>query len=360
MIGGHAVFTASVGFALGRDRTIGEGIREAITYACRWHEAGFGTIPEKVAYPLSSIHDWKDKGADHSIQCAVFDQEKASKSLFLFYDDAGDEANVTGVAEAIVRVGSKEIAKFPRAVFSSVSWVDPREVETYRHVAALVGEYLKRETTKPLSFAVFGPPGSGKSFGVSTVAETLDMISQPPLQFNLSQWESADRLVTAFHNVREVSVKGRIPLVFFDEFDSKLVNQPLGWLKYFLTPMNDGKFRAGDSEYSLGKSVFVFAGGTSETLQQFQKECRDEFGKAAKAPDFLSRLQGHVDVLGPSPRPNDPNDALHVVRRALILRGMLEKKAKSLFADAVLGIHPEVLQKLLTANYRHGARSVKS
>ena len=73
--------------------------------------------------------------------------------------------------------------------------------------------------------------------------------------------------------------------------------------------------------------MFVFAGGTSETFQQFQDECSPTIAKtkaankkpdkaankapdkaANKARDFLSRLQGHVDVLGLSPRPNDPND----------------------------------------------------
>jgi hypothetical protein len=66
-------------------------------------------------------------------------------------------------------------------------------------------------------------------------------------------------------------------------------------------------------------------------------------------------------VLGPSPRRNGSRDELYVVRRALILRDMLEKKAKSLInTDGVLGIHPEVLQKLLTVKYRHGARSMEA
>ena len=43
----------------------------------------------------------------------------------------------------------------------------------------------------------------------------------------------------------------------------------LGWLKYFLAPMQDGVFRVGDSIHPIGKAIFVFAGGTSSTYNQF-------------------------------------------------------------------------------------------
>ena len=358
MIGAHAVFAAAVGSALAERRLIRDGIREAITYASKWHEAGFGVKADQVGYPLSEIGRWKAKGADSAIQSVSIDQANTTGRLFLLNDTNGDEIDLDELARKIVVSGPKEIATLPRAVFSGVAWVDPREVETYRHVAALVGEYLKREAKRPLSIAVFGPPGSGKSFGVKMVAKALGDLF--PLEFNVSQWDSATRLVTAFHKAREVSVTGGVPLVFFDEFDSTLGPQLLGWLRYFLAPMNDGKFRDADSEYSLGKTVFVFAGATSHTFREFRKKCRAPEARAAKAPDFLSRLRGHVDVLGPSPPRDDSADPLYVVRRALVLRDLLKNKGKSLFAGDDLRIHPEVLKLLLSANYQHGARSLEA
>ena len=152
------------------------------------------------------------------------------KPLFLFYADDRNEANLTDVAETIVLLGSAAIAKFPRAIFGPVSWVDPREVEAYRHVAALVGEYLKRETAnRPLSFAVFGPPGSGKSFGVKRVAETLGMTSQTPLQFNLSQ--SGDLpLASSLPSINSGSQPSRGKSLSFSSTSSTRcsVIQPLG------------------------------------------------------------------------------------------------------------------------------------
>ena len=36
--------------------------------------------------------------------------------------------------------------------------------------------------------------------------------------------------------------------------------------------MQDGVFRVGDSVHPIGKAIFVFAGGTSSTYQQFSGE----------------------------------------------------------------------------------------
>ena len=36
--------------------------------------------------------------------------------------------------------------------------------------------------------------------------------------------------------------------------------------------MNDGEFKHGETMHPIGKSIFVFAGGTSDTLQEFARE----------------------------------------------------------------------------------------
>jgi len=93
--------------------------------------------------------------------------------------------------------------------------------------------------------------------------------------------------------------------VFFDEFDSPFEGK-LGWLKYFLSPMQDGTFRDGESVHPIGKSIFVFAGGINSTFAAFSQdglkgqEKEQEF-KNAKVPDFISRLCGYVNILGPRP-----------------------------------------------------------
>ena len=80
---------------------------------------------------------------------------------------------------------------------------------------------------------------------------------------------------------------GKIPLVFFDEFDSAFKGK-LGWLKYFLAPMQDGVFRLGDSVHPIGKAIFVLAGGTSSTYRQF---CGEDFEDGTEYKQFLKEFK---------------------------------------------------------------------
>ena len=77
-----------------------------------------------------------------------------------------------------------------------------------------------------------------------------------------------------------------------------------------------------------------------------------------KGPDFMSRLHGHLNILGPNPRRADgagaaTADRTYPIRRALILRALLGAGK-----DDVLRLDAGLLHALLTVpEYRHGARS---
>ena len=51
------------------------------------------------------------------------------------------------------------------------------------------------------------------------------------------------------------------PVFFFDEFDAASDGAPLGWLSWFLAPMQDGVVLAPGGAWKVGKAVFIFAGG---------------------------------------------------------------------------------------------------
>src|SRR5205807_6673337 len=147
---------------------------------------------------------------------------------------------------------------------------------------------------------VFGAPGSGKSFGISEVAKSLLPGQIEVRQYNLSQFSDPTNLLDAMHQVRDIGLSGLIPLVFWDEFDTSLNAQPLGWLRHFLAPMQDGSFQEGQVTHSIGRSIFVFAGGVYESMKTFGQKMSPEQSQEAKGPDFVSRLKGYVNATGPN------------------------------------------------------------
>lgn len=268
----------------------------------------------------------------------------------------------------------------PIAKFNFLLTVDRKEIEFLHHLKSLISEYLQNKNNQPLSIAVFGSPGSGKSFSIKQLAKTLDLPDQEirDITFNLSQFNEnnpAD-LYQAFHAVRDISLSGKIPLVFWDEFDSK----NLAWLRYFLAPMQDGEFQEGQLIHNIGKSIFVFAGGTCSCMEEFEEKAKT--AKSEKGPDFLSRIKGFINVMGPNPTLcyADQNDCKlnlddettiinfaknadpeYVIRRAILINSLLQIGYKQLFKNDTLQIDDGVLNALLLVpKFKHGTRSMET
>jgi hypothetical protein len=281
-----------------------------------------------------------------------------------------------GPATAVAILGDKALAHVPHLSCGKLTTVDREEIESLRIIHALVSDYLDHDSgKKPLSLAVFGPPGSGKSFAVKQLAASLPGRRTSILEFNLAQFAGPQDLIGALHQVRDEVLRGTTPFVFFDEFDSNAYK----WLTFLLAPMQDGTFQDERATHPVGKCVFIFAGGTSRDMEHFGPRDLDEVGtaatdedrqaaerfKLAKGPDFKSRLAGYLNVLGPNPReiPRhgsgqlevDPHDACFPVRRALFLRGVLGVKGSER-----LEIDRGILAALLRIpRYEHGARSLE-
>jgi hypothetical protein len=283
-----------------------------------------------------------------------------------------------GKARRIALLGTAALDNVPYARFGKLFTTDRDEIEALRNLKRLMEAYAEENgDAKPLSLAVFGPPGAGKSFGIKQVAEAvIEKDRRDILVFNLSQFDDPEDLIGAFHQVRDKVLEGKLPLVFWDEFDS----QDYRWLQYLLAPMQDGKFQERQITHPIGRCVFVFAGATCSTFEDFgppetppsDKEKDHERHRLAvenfrlkKGPDFKSRLHGFLNVLGPNPRrrfngtawEDDPADVCFPVRRAILLRSMLGLMTESagrtrLDMDAGL-----VCALLEIRRYRHGSRS---
>jgi hypothetical protein len=269
--------------------------------------------------------------------------------------------DVRSMAASIVLHGDEAACRdIPAERIGAWTSIDRVEIESMRSARAIAREYLLQDNpTRPLSLAVFGPPGSGKSFAIKQMTRNTGSIPQQlsVLEFNLSQLRSPDDLPQAFQAVRDCAVERKLPLVFWDEFDTALEGSELGWVSRFLAPMQDGVFTERGINRPIGPAIFIFAGGTHATMASFKSRAMQL--PEAKATDFLSRLRGYLDILGPNPMSSD--DRSYVLRRALLLRGLLSSKAPGVRRQDRIDIDPGVLRAFLDiSTYVHGARSMES
>jgi hypothetical protein len=293
-----------------------------------------------------------------------------------------------GPARRLALIGPSALEDVPWARFGKYFTVDRREIEALRSLRQMMLSYRDGGAQKqPLSLAAFGAPGSGKSFALKQIAEGVFGEKNPILEFNLSQFDGPADLIGAYHQVRDHVLGGKTPVAFWDEFDSRKYY----WLQYLLAPMQDGLFQDGQVTHSIGKCVFVFAGGTSHDFANFgppetppadetvdERKDRNERTVAfamAKGPDFRSRIAGYFNVMGPNRRPNpgarpggvpisDPSaeEPDFPIRRAIMLRSTLGyvKDREGDRENDVMEIDRGLLTALLEVpSYRHGMRSME-
>jgi hypothetical protein len=263
------------------------------------------------------------------------------------------------------------------------------ELESYRSVQLLMEEAMNPENKSILSIAVFGPPGSGKSFVSKRIAESACLAASIQLDLkniNLASISDSDQLTDKINKsfeeykkeAKKVKEGGRNQLIlFFDEFDCTVNDKNLGWLKTFLPMMQDGEFSLNNNTFDedyhkkYNQPILIFAGGTSYTYSSFSRhespgdpEDLLRFAQA-KGPDFVSRLRGHIDILGPSK--TSELDEGYVIRRAILLRSSflnrIKESDKSINANSSLYhilYKPFVRAMLTVSKYKHGARSMEA
>jgi hypothetical protein len=177
---------------------------------------------------------------------------------------------------------------FPIARYGDLRVVGRKDVEAFNDIRNRILFHVQSGSRKPLSLAVFGPPGSGKSFGVKEIAREYAGSGFQEILCNLSQGEDSSYLHTTFVTIGDAIAAGKIPLVFFDEFDCSIPGRDgMSWLKYFLQPMQDGYYQHPDGRISVGRSIFIFAGGTHETYAALQAKVVDEEDDTEKLRDFV-------------------------------------------------------------------------
>ena len=366
------------------------GVERGLNAARTVHQEGYGSRRVRPNF----VHH-------HALQW-IFGDLRGNASPFSQRDIRTDDdwrlvgpassSNYLAHAEKWVKEGKVSGDPFPIEQMGGWISVDRDEIESMRSLKNIIREYLARPQKKgellaPLNLAVFGQPGAGKSYAVKQMIEAMerekhqDSTNVVFCPFNLAQFASTGDLPATLHKVRDIVVGGKTPVVFWDEFDTTVEGKKLGWLASFLQPMQDGVFLDSGHERPIGRAIFVFAGGVFHTMSDFQAHAQstsrgleDEnrypltssVAPPAKASDFLSRLRGYVDILGPNPvhYPGKP-DTTYVLRRALLLRSLLTRNARHLIemrdGKEYLRIDDGVLNAFLgIQRYSHGSRSMES
>ena len=105
---------------------------------------------------------------------------------------------------------------------------------------------LDRNRKQPINFVMLASPGEGKSHFIDCIAEKLDG-SVGKVLFNMASMRRSDDLASALDRAHNITVEGKVPLLFLDEFDSDAKNYSL-----LLPLLWDGEIELGAHKLSSG------------------------------------------------------------------------------------------------------------
>ncbi|KAJ8124098.1 hypothetical protein ONZ43_g103 [Nemania bipapillata] len=278
----------------------------------------------------------------------------------ILHSNIGD---LVQVAYHIARRGTLSAANWiPVENFGSLKVLDRSEIESFRTIFHAVREHLSGGQSRPFNIGIFGSRGSGKSFAAVQVVKAAAAscgrtIRQ--LRFNLAQFSTAEALSIAFSSVSECALSGTIALVYINGFDTDLQGDRLGWLVHLLLPMHVGQVLDHGEMRNIGPAILLFGSNTTSSLEEFQSHIKDEADKMPRVQEFLSCLDGYVDVIGIDKA--DDQDEMFPVRRAAVLHALLKEREPKLQGASGISIDDSVLSGLLMVpRFHHGIRSLRT
>jgi hypothetical protein len=195
VLGCHTVFTAALVQRLASNsvapdapdagHSIHQGVAAGLSAARRLLHHGHGAVSPGIdpGFPFSEVAR-ETKSLEWKFGTVVLPSTPDSKWTIV---GGSLPQPLWGLARQVARFGIEQLKTTSYLQLDKLFSIDRSEMESLRTLERLLTNYRNdRKATKPLSIAAFGQPGSGKSFGVKQLANSL-FDDSVLLEFNLSQ-----------------------------------------------------------------------------------------------------------------------------------------------------------------------------
>ncbi len=356
-LGLASAFTA--GFALGFP-DCDAGIRLGIAATNRLCQTGFVPNMDDHApdYDISNIMEnlsLKERVSTVSVPSSKI---SSGDSFSIFDGLTGDPAEV---ARQIVTLGpERALAHCSVRKFGQLQSADRIEQESLGSIVDTMHERLASNITTPTCIGVLGPVGSGKKFVATGL---LDTVSERwpirKLTYN-TRVMGLEHLTNVCNTVRDNAADKHLTIVSFENCDSLIDGNSL-LLDTFTSLMRYGGFRDGTHERRLGRCLLLFLVNQDPPRHESTPtptQAEFKISRAIEDSTLIDNLHGAASLLGPNQ--SSLQDKLFAVRRAFMLRRLLQERHPHLEVNGTIKIDDAVLHALLfVPQYKHGLRGLE-
>jgi len=123
-----------------------------------------------------------------------------------------------------------------------------------------------------------------RDLGKTAAIPVTDMVQT---DFDILKMNSYEDLEEAFFDIPNSADSGELPVVLFEGFDTNYMNHKLGWLSYFLSPV-----QAAHSSMVCVLSLFL---SQDKKTALSRRKKRQKCFTMAEEPDFIGLLRKYVE-----------------------------------------------------------------